>query len=233
MKLRIPFINRHRYIVLKSYTFNKFVHENSPLVMSKNIKKESFCPSKSIGDRFSNGFNTCYGYIKSLDVSITIPAWTEFRIKSDNNNFGYMFPGSSLSQADSVNDPEYTPPKDQFMSKLLVPWMLEANRNVKFVMAKHPLNMTNMNTITGVVSFYNGMHSPHIFNGIPKNSDFIVPFSTPLVSLFPLSELPIYLKTEYNKDMFNTLFEAQSLGRNYIKGACLKNDRLNKKKELL
>jgi len=200
MKLKIPYLKRERYIVLKVYTSLHYLAEKAPIVVSK----KAVPAFPDIGPRQS-GFQTCYGFVGSLKRSATIFSPCDFHMTCDGEDYVYTWPPQMDFHVINHNDQQWSP-RDMFVSKLRIPFAVECNKpETHFVMGSHILNDTEMHIPTGVITF-DHMADCNIFNYIPKKPlEYFVPFKKPLAQLYPLSDLPLHVECEFNLEKFESL----------------------------
>ena len=195
--LKIPFFNRKNYILLKFYCAEKTVYDYAPVVKSSNIP-HPFDPTVSI---LGQSFKTCYGYVQHLKHSITIPAWTDFAIKSQNGNAGIAFPNNSPCTGVFPVDTAFQP-NNVHINKIESPWVFESSYDCSVVMTHHILNTSGMIIPSGVLR--PRLCGPlNIFNYVPHSiGSYTVKFKTPLVAIYALSEKPLHVESYYDTDKF-------------------------------
>lgn len=214
---KIPFINRERYIVIKAYTFDKRVHKLAPIVTSNNAVKAPPKPD----DGFN--FGTCFGYVASLKRSFTLQSWLEFMVDYQSNpQSPYIAPPNNrVLSASYLTDSAYPTPVETHMTKINVPWRITCSKpDVFFVQSKHITNTTPMMIPTGVLNFGVTAAIP-IFNLISEKVPFKVPFLTPLVAFFPMSDLPIHVESIFDKDAYTDLSNLQ-FSKTHFRGSAIK-----------
>ena len=216
--LKIPFFNRKNYILLKFYCAEKTVNELAPVVKSSKIPH----PFEGQKDPNTIGFNSCYGYVKTLKYSATLPAWSDFRV--ENKNKHVSFPVISPCVGRYIEDLVFRP-KDVGVIKLDSPWVFESSHDCNIVLAQHILNTSGMIIASGILRpAVNCVIN--LFNYVPKDTaDYTVKFNTPLVSFFPMSEKPLYVESYYDREKFLKLQEA-SIYPISFKGSFLKIEKL-------
>lgn len=216
--LKLPFFNRERYIVLKFYTDQPRTHELVPVVLSNRIKPKVFNEDKSealLDTQKGGSFKTCFGYVQALKRSVTIPNWCEQLVTVKDGNVSVRASmDSRFSPIEFHNDAHFLakPSPDQpiLVAKHNPPWAVEANKtgkDVTYIMGRSILNTTPMSIPTGCIT-YKGQHQCNIFNYIPYHVDhqYKIPYKEPLVQIFPLSDLPLYVESHYDEDKTQTLW---------------------------
>ena len=205
--MKFPFFNRHRYVEIKAYCNIKWYEKEIPLVLTKDIKPTHLNSKKlSLEEkRYERTFNGCQGRIAGLRNSITMRNHCEYDILANEKNWKAIVPnGNKVFWIEPQEDPIFRP-KDINVAKVASPWLLETNNSdVKYVMASHILNTTGLPIATGVLT--TELSSLNYFIYIPKqNVKYTVPFKHPIIQLFPLTDLPIYIECEYNINKYNEL----------------------------
>jgi|TARA_R110000803_G_scaffold39804_1_gene85860 hypothetical protein len=204
-------------LVIKCYTPDFTIYEGAPLTMKSN--KDLFHATDQ-----PRSIRTCYGYIKALKKSITVPNWSEFRVVGTDEGVTYEYPEKNRSLVESHNDPCLKAYGTQ-VTKLCAPWAIESNLPIDIVVAPHVLNSTPMRIPSGCMTFYR-FHQLNMFNYVHKAPhEYEVPFGLPLVSLFPMTERRIVLETYYDPDKFHEL-NYRSKSNPFFRGGRLKLDRL-------
>ena len=208
--LKIPFLNRKRYVVLKCYTDNRFHYEQCPIVLTSKLKTEKHGELEKKNQRT---FRHCYGSVAGMKISATIPAWTTFDVEVLHNDVRYditdLNNGKTYVQFDHNKDPFYNS-KDCWVTKMVNPWQLYEDSGVNFVYAKHIKNTTPMAIPSGIVNFrYN--HGAHIFNLIHRHPhEYRIPFKLPLMSIYPITDLPLHVESYFDIDKWQELETATS-----------------------
>jgi len=224
--MKLPFINRNRYVVLKAYTFDQRIHDKTPISISSKINKDDACPVHRSPDAFKHTIDSCYGYVGSLKRSATMSAWCELKAVHNNSEVFYEKPNQNFTHYDMVNPNDYNLPANVALTKIHSPWCFECNdKDMHFVFARHILNNTPMIIPTGVISF-NYMHGAFIFNAIPAGSDYKIRYKTPLMSLYPLTDLPFHVESHLDADEYRRLHQL-ALSYPYLKKSGIK-ERLEK-----
>jgi hypothetical protein len=219
MKLKLPFFNRQRYIVLTAITESKALYNFAPAAKSTkyipNFRKNSsedftgfVRPSKP-----DPSFKSCYGFIKSLKSSATIPCPADFTVISSKDNISVdtPAPGAQLSIEFGHNDDLAWRPKDTHIIKLVMPWIFQCSvKGMHFVTSSHILNDTWTRIPSGIVNFDISVDN-NLFNYVPKQDlQYKVPFGTPLVWMHPISDLPLQVETVYDPQLFFNLLQENS-----------------------
>jgi hypothetical protein len=201
---KLPFLNRKRYIVLKCYTNHAGVHKHSPMTLGD----DDVTPQPTNPEYLSKTqyFSHCWSRLETRKRSATVRSPAAFRVVSDGQNsvshsiardeetFRIVF--------DHDSDETYGTDRHTFLSKLAMPWKCYEETGVNFVMARHMRNKTQMNILSGVTSF---KVSPdiNIFNLISKDAHrYEVSFNTPLISIYPMSDLPLHVESYFDPEKF-------------------------------
>lgn len=206
--MKLPFLNKRKYIIVKAYTNISGVCERAPLSIGKRFKVSESQKSSFINPTID--YSTCFSRINTSKLSITIPCPSEIRISVDKNEVKDNVSGSCKTV--TVNyahdyDRAYGLHRNFIISKLVLPWKLEEKSGVKFVLARHMQNKTEMNVLSGVTEFATN-NDINIFNLISKMQHTqTIPFLTPMASLYALSEKQVHLECEYSKQDYQRLVE--------------------------
>lgn len=203
--MKLPFLNRKNYIVLKAYTYASCFLDHVPITLANREDPVE----KNGTERSSSTFVACFGRIMGLSRSATVymPSNIEFAANSEgtvsHTQADTRSPSFGVSY-EHAEDPHYVT-TDTVLSKMELPWKLEETSGTTFVLAKHILNKTMMNIPTGVINFDN-QHSINVFNLIPKlDFNYEVKFKTPIVSLYPMSEKKLVVESYCDPDKFHDL----------------------------
>lgn len=226
MKLSIPYFNRKRYIVLKCYTPVSYFKEYCPIA----IGSEAECPVRINKEhQFTRSFRTCYGRLAALKRSATVlmPSSLSIEVKEDLNTYYQFSEYNDLHVTlsfDHDTDPYYSS-KDSTVSKLIMPWMLQEDTGVNFIIARHLRNTSHMMIPSAVLGFKH-QHGTNVFNLIRKvPHKYTVDFRTPLVSLYPQSDKPLYVESYYDVSKFRELYEKAGIN-SWFTGSSLKLHKL-------
>lgn len=219
--LKIPFIKRENYIVLKAYTFNLRTAEQSPIVNTYKVKPSGPCPA----DKTAMGFKTCLAWLKTQRQSLTIPMWTEMECKNFLTGDFFRVPeGNFTAVLAQEEDSLYGLEKDTHLMKILAPWVCETNKPaVDFIFTKHILNNTPMDIVSGVLSFSDYVYSPNIFYRHRESDNYKVSLNTPLVSMYAISDLPLYVECYCDPAKYQLLRDTQISTRPYFRATGLKD----------
>jgi hypothetical protein len=219
--LKIPFIKRENYIVLKAYTFNLRTAERSPIVNTYKVKPSGSCPA----DKTAMGFKTCLAWIKTQRQSLTIPMWTEMECKNFLTGDFFRVPsGNFTSVIYQEEDSLYGLEQGTHLMKILAPWACETNKpEVDFIFSKHILNHTPMDIVTGVLSFSDYVYAPNIFYRHRDSDNYKVRLNTPLVSMYPTSDLPLHVECYCDPAKYQLLHDTQISTRPYFRATGLKD----------
>lgn len=233
MNLKLPFFNRKRYIVMKCYTDNKRLYEYAPILRSSLLPAPECQTDKHPvkQDNFDRmpSFRTCFGRVEALKTSAAIPLWNTMHIKVDNdlnisvdssdmqNLLGYL-------DFDHNNDPYYDT-ENFYVVKHVCAWHCEETTGVKFVSAQHIQNNTNMRIPSGIIDFKH-QHAMNVFNLVSKYPhSYTIPFKTPTIALYPLSDLPLHVESYFDTQKAIDLDRANS-SRFWNTGTALKLSRI-------
>jgi hypothetical protein len=217
--LKLPFFNRKNYILLKCYTNVHTIAHYSPIVLSAKAESEV------VKNNPNHALKRCYGHILGLKNSITIRSWSEFTVSVTEETANYTFPEDNPSDVKFHND-EDSPAKDAMVSKLISPWVISTESDCKFVMASHMLNATGMIIPSGIVN-YNTQHQTNIFNYVRKvPHTYTVPFKTPLVMIYPISDKKIQLEVYQDLSTYDALVAKDSY-RPYLRASAIKMAKLD------
>ena len=198
--IKIPFLNRQRYIILRCYTWSKMVEDYAPIRLGKYDDR----PIKNDRHQAKTSFSKCYAHINSRIHSATVKSPTTFRINVKYGEINYDVAAANEFteiNLDHNNDPEYSVP-DTILTKIVLPWYLEEKSGVPFVLSRHIQNKTPMMIPSGVVEYKFG-YGMNIFNHVSKlDHNYEITFREPLVSLYPISDLPLHVETYTDRKKF-------------------------------
>lgn len=209
--MKIPFLNRQRYIVLKAYTWNRFFFEHAPIQIAS---KDPNPKAKGHIHEGENTFHKCYartiGAKKS--ASIYAPASIKFTYdhldKQGQDHYGWdlSVPPEYLSIDDiHTNDPFYKP-DDMLVLKMIMPWRCLDPSGTHYMLCRHLQNKTPMIIPSGVTEYQTGF-AVNIFNHLHRiKHEYVIPFREPIASLFPLTDLPFHVESYLDRQMFENLY---------------------------
>ena len=228
IKIKLPFVNRNRYVVVKAYTLNKRYLDNVPIVLTKDVK-DVYNNSKKLTEeqkRIYGTFNTCYGRVAALRRSVTLRTWCEFEIKTNENKFEVIGPsGFPDLRIEEQKDLTFNP-LGVFTLKIQPPWMFEiSKKDLNIVLSSHILNTTLLQVASGIIPGYSS--STNFFSYIPKQKlHFMIPYKMPIVQWYPLTDLPIHVESYYDLDKFHERFTMGTANPYKVAGAikCMKNE---------
>ena len=223
---KLPFLNRKRYIVLKAYTRNSAYLENVPIKIGS---KECPVKNKNDFDRDNTAsFATCYGRLEGLNRSATVEMPTDLYMscsaKGEDLNiqdkYADKYSKDFSVSYDHVHDKNYVS-KNLLVSKVIMPWMLQEETGINFVVARHIRNMSPMIIPTGVCN-YKFQHALNVFNCIPKQTlSYDISMGDKLVSIYPLSEKKLVVESYYDPEKYSELRD-RNLYQPFWKGSTLK-----------
>jgi len=204
--IKLPFLNRERYVVFKAYTLNK-VFLDVPIVLTKDVSQEHLNSKKLTAEerRTSITFNSCYGRVAALRKSLTLRTWCEFEIKAEENGFSAICPvGHEYFKIDHHKDPIFNA-KGIFVVKFMPPWTMECNKkDLNVVYCSHILNTTPLQIASGFV--HSALAGTNFFSYIPSQKlHYIVPYNMPIVQMYPVTDLPIHVENYYDVDKYHEL----------------------------
>lgn len=205
--MKLPFLNRKRYIVLKCYTWSELVHQYAPIQLAT---KDPIPKRNSNSDRNLN-FLRCYAHTKGKKRSATILSPATFRIKVQDGNAKTKCSWSSQHDFcwiddTHMNDPFYATPNTHLL-KIVVPWCIEEKTGMNFVFGRHIQNKTPMQIPCGITQYKHGF-AANIFIHVGKHDhSYEIPFLEPLVSIFPMSELPLHVESYFDRKRFMELVD--------------------------
>ena len=178
---------------------------------------------KNIRDDDSS-FRTCYGFVRAFKKSFTVHSWCEMLVQSTDTDVQYFFPRPEINNVEFHQADLAWRPSDVFLSKLISPWAIVSDTDVDFAVTHHILNTSGMIVPSGVVNFKH-VNKLQIFNYIPKNVQYKVGFNAPIVSIFPLSDRPLHVRSVFDQDAFDKI-DRQNDMKPFFKAAALKAQRL-------
>ena len=221
MKLSLPFFNRKRYILLKCYHNNSYFPEYAPITLSSRLDPIQ----RGDVDPTHRPFRTCYANVAGLNKSAVLPMWSALMLEvHEDGGLSYnpadKNPANINLNFDHIQDPTYDH-SQCFVTKISNNWRLQEDSGVDFIMCNHIRNTTQMRIPTGVTNF-KFQHSLNVFNLVSKIPHrYTIPFKTPIVALYPLSDLPLQVESEYNVAKFEEL-EHKSAAKSHFTSNVLK-----------
>lgn len=205
--LKIPFLNKKNYVVLKCYTDNSAHLDYTPI---KIATKD--CPIKNTeSNKGRRTFRGCYGRVEGLKRSATFEMPCTLKMTGTKEGIvDHTFSDGNTRSIDIVydhtSDPDYTS-IDTTVTKMLTHWQIQETTGAVFILAKHIQNKTMMNIPTGVVSFKH-QHSLNIFNQVASfDHSYEVPFKTPVASLYLASDKKLIVECYYDVQKQRELLE--------------------------
>jgi len=226
--MKLPFLNRSRYVVIKAYTLNRRFLDDVPIVLTKDIKQDHLNSKKLTEEekRIYGTFNSCYGKVAALRRSLTLRTWCEFEIKADEKGFNVLFPVAfEYFKLEHHKDSVFNP-KGVFVAKLIPPWVVECNKkDLNIVHCNHILNTTPLQIASGIVP--SAIAATNFFSYIPSQRlHYIVPYKMPIVQWYPLTDLPIHVENYYDAEKYHDL-NSMATSNPYKVGSaikCMKNE---------
>ena len=226
--MKLPFLNRKRYVVIKAYPRSRRALDEVPLCLTKDVKQdhlnsEKIAPSQR---KYIPTFNTCYGRLAALRNSITMKTWCEFDIKTTQDKWEFIWPiGNEFMHVGEMNDAAFQP-NGLFVVKVHVPWMMEcSDKSLNFVHASHIMNTSHLHIGTGFISM--GQPSLNFFTYLPKRDDtYTIPYKMPIIQMFPLTDLPIHVECSFDANKYQELHTI-TCSNPYFSGNTLKYIKTN------
>lgn len=205
--MKLPFLNRHRYIVVKAYTQSKTIAEKAPITLSGKANRE-FLRQKPKKDRLDPDFRSCFGHIAAQRSSFVLHSWSEMMLFHDDKGLHLKFPaGNNYTTVQFVDDNGFQPVGMKIV-KHEVPWLCECSHpDVPFVMARSIFNTTPMCIPSGVTSI--GMNPTlNFFQHVFPNEEYMIPFNAPLLQMYPQSDLPVKVEAYHDMVKFSEIATA-------------------------
>ena len=206
--MKLPFLNRKRYIEIKAYTNSKRAMLDVPLCLTKDIKCDHLnsdtIPRKD--RKYTVSFNTCYGRVAALRNSITLRTWCEFDILTTKDTWEFKWPNNNeYMHVAEMNDVAFRP-NGMWVIKVVAPWMMECNdKTLNVLHCSHIMNTSHLHIGSGVISMLNP--SPNFFTYIPQREDtYNIPYKMPIIQMFPLTDLPIHIESSYDLNKYSELY---------------------------
>lgn len=186
MGLKIPFFNRQRFIELTAYTG---LHE---LVTQKMLTTGHIIQKSEMPKNLQQRNKLCYGYVRPIKNAVNVLTPCDMFITADNDGFQYNFPqGMEQHFVTLPHDDMHNIGENRAMvSKINMPVQLVCNKSVDFVLATNVFNFTPMHILSGVKN-YSITHQLNVFNVLFPGADYFVPAFTPMLTIYPVSDLPL------------------------------------------
>lgn len=209
--MKLPFLNRKRYLVLKCYTIHEGVLQYAPIAMNYQHKMKA--PDNAFNDKKARYFDSCLSRIKTKMHSATISAPLTMNVSVRDAGITYDFSDNNVPALkisfEHEQDPMYGLGRDAYLTKIIMPWRIEEETGTQFVVAQHMSNTTLMNLLSGVLEFKQNT-SCNLFNMVHKlHHEYEIPFGTPMASLYPMCDLPLHVECYNDESKFMKLSELQ------------------------
>jgi len=204
--MKLPFFNKRKYIEIKAYTNIKWYVDEVPVVLTKDVQTSHLNTPKLTPEqkKYTGTFNTCYGRLAGLRNSFTLQNWCDHDILANEDKWRYVVPQTTQTfQAIPHKDLVFKP-DGMFVTKVIPPWRMECNTDVDFILGSHILNTTGLTIPTGIIN--SSIPVFNYFYYIPKQkTTYHIPYKMPLIQIFPLSDWPLYVESEYNPTKFEEI----------------------------
>lgn len=208
------FFFKRQNIILEAFTTNEHLTKTFPIQKSTNFYPEFW---KTIPKTFrdENDFfdrptiKLCNGLLDFYKDSFTIPLWSDLAIKTEQYKYIWQFSQSS-AEAIHHNENQRTGFLENYHHlKLLSPWMLRCNKDIKFSFTEDTWNLqsnsSNIRVLNGVVDF-KYQHGTNVNIMFPKTEkNYLLKCGSSIANLRPNTENKVILKVhcvtdfEYNK----------------------------------
>jgi len=216
-------------IKLTAYTWENDIFINEKPSFNKPDQAEWLRMLKSTNKHYNQhqdyyfdvpSAKVCPAINNYLNNGIKFKAWTNIRVRINpdgtvehlKGSEGSLGTGMPLFGQHSPDQYEYLYQRNKTAFKLLNPWILKCEQNIKFLFTEshYSTNILRENNILiapGLIDFkYQHATNIHLIADIKKEPyEIIIPYGTPLVTLFPVTEKEIDFKCElvcqekYNK----------------------------------
>ena len=227
--MKLPFLNRRRYLVVKAYTSSKRALDDVPLCLTKDVSQDHLNSERipPTQRKYIPTFNTCYGRLAALRNSITLRTWCEFEITTTKDTCKFDWPnGNGFMNANNMEDAAFKPSGLRVI-KICPPWMLESNDNsLEVLHCSHILNTSHLHIASGIIPMRTDP-TLNFFTYLPKRNDtYSIPYKMPIIQMFPLTDLPIQIECSYNLDKYTELHTMTSSNPYFSGGIskCMKNE---------
>lgn len=198
-----PAINRENYVVFTAYTMENNLHEKAPIISGKDLPAVKR-PANSGGD-----FSGCYANLKGRSKSVIMPAWCDFNIGwrgglfVESPDYGIEF--------NPHNDATYSVDNAEII-KFVSPWMVTTSKpEVNWIAAKSLHNKTSLAIPSGITAWDASLMVLPFFVYIPIVEGYFVDvkMNDPLMSFYPMTDLPIHVETYFDPDKVQELYGKQ------------------------
>ena len=221
--MKLPFLNRKKYVVIKAYTNSSRAFKEVPLTLTKDVKHDGLNPEwiPAKHKKYIPTFDTCYGRIAALRNSITLRTWSEFDIVTNKERWDFRWPhGNKFMSVVETQDDAFRP-DDLFVLKICPPWMLDCDTPVEVLHCSHILNTSHLHIASGIAPPTKDP-SLNFFTYLPKREDFYhIPYRMPIIQMFPLTDLPIHVESSYDARKYEEL-HTMTISNPYFSGTALK-----------
>lgn len=160
----------------------------------------------------------CPGIRNYMTDGIHFKLWTQIKVRIHPNGFAENLPQSIASSyapfvQHTPQQYEYIYPENKTAFKINNPWIVKCNKNIKFLFAESHYSTTffrenNLVIAPGLIDFkYQNSVNVHVIAEKRKEPyEIIIPYGTPLFTLYPITESPIKFRCEkVSQDKFNEI----------------------------
>jgi len=224
----IHFFKRKK-IILECFTNREELITDAPIDYAfkytpewwKSLPKPCVKPKEMFAN---NNMRHCPGFVELYKHSIAIPLWSDLKVNIGGNNtepyayaWQYADRRSKVEVHPTAQRGAYLPEKEYQHLKLITPWALRTNRNIKWAWFGATWNLGDPKNVLippGIDEYYN-QHSATINMFVPRthtDTEFILPFRSPLVFITPMSEHKVQVK---HIVLSNEEFERMQTSGNY------------------
>lgn len=219
----------NKKIKLTAYTWENDIFINEKPTLNKTDQADWLRLLKSTNKHYNHqgsyyfdvpSAKVCPAINNYLGSGIKIKAWSTIRVRVNPDGLVEHLSGAELSLGSNIpllgqhspDQYEYIYQQNKTAFKLLNPWLIKCNQNVKFLFAEshystNILRENNLIISPGIIDFkYQHATNIHIIADIKKEPyEITIPYGTPLITLFPMTEREVDLnceivsQEEYNK----------------------------------
>lgn len=220
-------------ITVDVFTTNQHLAKTFPIQKSTHFYPE-FWKKIPKTNRDENDFfdrptiKLCNGLLDFYKDSFTIPLWSDLAIKAEETKYTWQFSQSSASATYHNEDQRAGFLDNYFHLKLISPWMVRCNKDIKFSFTEDTWNLKKENAdirvLNGVVDF-KYQHGTNVNIMFPKrNNNYFLNCGSPIVNIRAYTEKKIKLKVhcvdefEYSKlfDVTKNYFFVNKYAKNKL-----------------
>jgi hypothetical protein len=189
-------------VQLEAFTTNEHLAKYFAIQKSTNFYPQ-FWKSIAKATRDENDMydrptiKTCTGLLDFFQDSFTIPLWSDLAIKVEADKYAWQFSQTNCSAVHHDNQQRIGYLEKYHHLKLISPWMLRCNSDIKFAFTEDTWNITDetapIRVLNGVVD-YKYQHGTNVNIMVPSApASYLLQCGQPIANLRPLTEKKVKL----------------------------------------